>query len=164
MRGTKALLDTLDRLYDAVESGVPKAIADDVEKNATQAQEGFASAQYDGTNDVVVTMDSGPKTWRITASGTATLFIEYGSGITYQHNSGFGDYGMYPPASWSATHSQWLVDPRLSWFKGKWPVPGHKDLWTKGNPSANVMYMTEKALQTSVKLEANRAVERALKK
>ena len=101
MRGTKALLARLDKLKTAIETDVPKVIERHVSEQTTRAMAGFASAQYDGDNDVSVTMETGNKTWRIVASGESVLFIEYGSGITYPHTSEFGNYSAYPPASWS---------------------------------------------------------------
>ena len=162
MRGTKALLDKLDKLKTAIETDVPKTIERYVSEQTTNAMNGFASAQYDGTNDVSVQMETGNKTWRIVASGESVLFIEYGSGITYPHTSEFGNYSAYTPTSWSATHSKWLVEPRVSQFSGNWPVPG-KRMWTKGNKSANVMYETEKALRTGLIIKAKQAVGKAMK-
>ena len=87
MRGQKALLARLDKLKSAIEKDVPQAIEKQVSEQTTRAMTGFASAQYDGDNDVSVMMETGNKTWRIVASGESVLFIEYGSGITYPHTS-----------------------------------------------------------------------------
>lgn len=163
MRGTKALLDKLDRLQDAIEYDIPQAIAKDVDRQTVLTMNGFASAQYDGVNDVVVSMETGNNVWSITASGEAVLFIEYGTGITYPHTSEFGDYSAYPPASWSVNHGQWLVEPKVSKLGGKWPIPGWKNYWTKGNPSANVMYQAENALRTGMLIDARATVGKVLK-
>lgn len=160
MRGQKALLARLDKLKTAIETDVPKTIERFVSEQTTKVMSGFASAQYDGTNDVSVTMETGNKTWRIVASGESVLFIEYGSGITYPHTSGFGNYSSYPPASWSATHGKWLVDPKLSQFGGKWRIRRH--FWTYGNPSANVMYDSHKTLRTNLPTRAKMAIGKAL--
>ena len=161
MRGQKALLARLDKLKSAIEKDVPQAIEKQVSEQTTRAMTGFASAQYDGDNDVSVMMETGNKTWRIVASGESVLFIEYGSGITYPHISEFGNASAYPPTSWSASHGKWLVDPRVSQFGGKWPVPG-KGMWTYGNKSANVMYDTKKALELTLGQRAKIAIGKAL--
>lgn len=161
MRGQKALLARLDKLKTAIETDVPKTIERFVSEQTTKVMSGFASAQYDGDNDVSVMMETGNKTWRIVASGESVLFIEYGSGITYPHISEFGNASAYPPTSWSSTHGKWLVDPRVSQFGGKWPVPG-KGMWTYGNKSANVMYDSHKTLRTNLPTRAKIAIGKAL--
>lgn len=163
MRGTKSLLDRLDKLHDAVAYDAPRIIADEVSNQTTKAMAGFASAEYDGNNDVAVSMETGNNVWRIAASGEAVLFIEYGTGVTYSHTSEFGNAAAYPPASWSASHDKWLVEPRLSKYGGKWPVPGWKGYWTKGNKSANVMYGSLKDLRTNLPTKARMTIGKALK-
>lgn len=146
MRGTKHLLDRLDAINDAIQYGSPQEIAKAVSDQTTRAMNGFAMAEYDGINDVTVDMETGNNTWSINAIGTAVLFIEYGTGVTYSHTSQFGGQ-TYAPASWSASHDRWLVNPKLAKYGGKWPIPGWRHYWTKGNKSANVMYETGKALE-----------------
>ena len=162
MRGAKSLFSRLDKLKDAIQYEVPNAIAKDVSDQTTRAMTGFAMAEYDGINDVTVSMETGNNVWRIVASGESVLFIEYGSGITYPHTSEFGNYSAYTPTSWSATHGKWLVEPKVSKYGGKWPIQGWKGYWTKGNKSANVMYDTKKALQSSLKINAKKAIGKAL--
>lgn len=163
MRGTKSLLDRIDKLHDAVAYDVPRIIADEVSNQTTKAMAGFASAEYDGNNDVAVSMETGNNVWRIAASGEAVLFIEYGTGVTYSHTSEFGNAAAYSPASWSASHDKWLVEPKLSKYGGKWPVPGWKGYWTKGNKSANVMYGSLKDLRTNLPTKARMTIGKALK-
>ena len=99
--------------------------------------------------------------YTIDASGTAVLFIEYGTGIKLKHDSQFGDYGMYPAGSWSATHSQYLTDPdKLKAHHGQWPYAGE---WIDGNPSANVMYNIQKNLEQTLPSEAQQALRKAMK-
>lgn len=161
MRGTKALLKKLDALANAIEADVPKTLEDSVQRRADRVSSQFESAQYTGNNDVVVTMDGNGKTeWSINASGKAVLFIEYGSGVKLPHNSGFGNSGMYPPASWSKEHSEWLTGKRLQRFKGLWPYGGK---WVEGNPSANIMYNAEKNLRQNLILDAKDTVKKVLK-
>ena len=163
MRGTKSLLGKLDKLKDAIAYEIPRVIANNVSDQTTKAMAGFASAEYDGINDVTVSMETGDNVWRIVASGEAVLFIEYGSGIVYPHTSEFGNASAYPPTSWSASHDKWLVDPKVSTYGGKWPVPGWKGYWTKGNKSANVMYESQKTLRTILSVKTKSTIGKALK-
>lgn len=163
MRGTKHLLARLDALQKAVESDVPKTIEDTILNEAAKAEGGFATATYEGNNDVVVSVDgkadAGAGQWDINATGTAVLFIEYGTGIKLPHNSEFGDYGMFPPGSWSMTHSGYLTDPKmLQRHHGQWPYNG---MWTDGNPSANVMYTTQKYLRDYLPMESIKSIRKA---
>lgn len=162
MRGQKALFARLDKLKDAIAYEVPRNIADHVSDQTTKAMTGFASAEYDGVNDVTVSMETEDNTWRIVASGEAVLFIEYGSGITYPHTSEFGNFSAYPPTSWSSMHGKWLVEPKVSKYGGKWPIQGWKGYWTKGNKSANVMYGTKNTLQTALKIDGKKIIGKAL--
>lgn len=50
----------------------------------------FSTAQYDGDNDVLVSLEPIPKGYSILAKGNAAPFIEFGSGV--YHNPG----GTYP--------------------------------------------------------------------
>ena len=165
MRGTKGLLQKIDKMISAVQTDVPKAIGDRALDAKEKAANGFSTADYHGTNDVVVslmedqTVDG--RSWTIDASGTAVLFIEYGTGIKLKHDSQFGDAGMYPPASWSATHSRYLTDPdKLKAHHGQWPYGGE---WTDGNPSANVMYNTQKNLEQTLLPEVKQAFRKAMR-
>lgn len=48
------------------------------------ARMSYSKAQYDGTNDVTVTIEADkPNVVRVVASGKAVLFIEFGTGINY---------------------------------------------------------------------------------
>lgn len=66
------------------------------------AQDNFNNAEYAGTNDVTVTKTQvDENTIKITATGTATNFIEFGTGINYpnshpeaiEHDFIHGTYG-----------------------------------------------------------------------
>ena len=165
MRGTKSLLRSIDKMIGALQTDVPKAIDEEVLNKGAQAEHGFATAQYHGVNDVVVDVDENSvengREWVIRASGEAVLFIEYGTGIKLKHDSQFGDFGMYPPGSWSATHDQFLTDPdKLKAHHGQWPYGGE---WIDGDPSANVMYNTQKSLESTLLTEANYALGKAIK-
>ena len=169
MTGAKSLLAKLDALKTAIETEVPKAIEDEVQDRGEGAKIGFATAQYDGINDVTVSVDNPEQNvWQINAKGTKVLFIEYGSGIKWKHDSQFGDYASYPPTSWSVNHGRYLTDPKkLEKYHGWWRLPGADNkrsaIFTNGNPSANVMYDTKKALQGNLRIKANKPIRGALK-
>lgn len=96
----------------------------------------FASAQYDGTNDVSVRVDSTGSVAVIYAEGEAVAFIEFGSGamMGYGHPDA-GKHGLGP--------GTWSMDEGLG-GKGHWDDPngwyykhGEK---SHGNPPAMAMY------------------------
>lgn len=162
MKGAESLLNRLNKIKDAVETGVPGIIEEKVNSATIDAQNGFIDAKYDGMNDVVVSVESsevnGSHEWNITASGETVMFIEFGTGIKFAHNN---PWEMYEPASWSAEHAGWLVPPTVNKWKGWWPLPhgivGGGGAFTQGNPSNNVMYNTAKKLKTTLPTEAKKA-------
>lgn len=94
----------------------------------------FASAQYDGTNDVSVRVDSNGSVAVIYAEGNAVAFIEFGSGAAL--GGGHPDAGKhgFGPGTWSTGESG----------KGHWDDPngwyyehGKK---SHGNPPAMAMW------------------------
>ena len=74
------------------------------EIGADIAEDRFASAMYDGVNDVVVTVEQIDGGWKILASGEAVCFIEFGSGVFWNPSEphpkrppevvGIGEYGL----------------------------------------------------------------------
>lgn len=86
------------------------------ELGATKAEVGFAAAYYDGNADASITVESdGKNSYRVLASGSTVLFVEFGSGlIGYGHPEphGYGP-GTYPgkghwddPNGWWYAHGQ----------------------------------------------------------
>ena len=169
MKGTRHLLARLDALKNAVDNGVPGAIDQIVRTQGQAVDQGFATAQYEGNNDVVIATDGtagvGQGEWVIDASGTTVLFIEYGSGINLRHDSEFGNFGAYPPASWSASHARFLVPPLVNAWDGWWPVPKGTfagKAWTQGNPSNNVMYQAHKTLRDTLPINGLKPIRDAM--
>lgn len=100
----------------------------------------FHTAQYDGDNDVKTQLSAG-KTVKVTASGEAVAFIEFGTGIVY------GAYGGEIPPE---------VTGRGQYGKGL----GKNQSWFyTGNPGTNGVVMKN---GTSVKTEGNPPAERML--
>ena len=96
----------------------------------------FATAKYDGTNDVSVRVDSTGSVAVIYAEGSAVAFIEFGSGAKEGYGHPLADEHGLGPATWS-------MNEELG-GKGHWDDPhgwyykhGEK---SHGNPPAMAMY------------------------
>ena len=112
----------------------------------------FEQAVYDGTNDVSVTVEPrGNNVRAVVATGKATLFIEFGTGVTYPDNHPeAGELGM-KRGEYGKGHGK-----HRSW--GYYGEPGTNGLLkekknggfvviTHGNPANMSMYETVKELQ-----------------
>lgn len=98
------------------------------------AQAGYAIADYDGVNDVVVSMEETSNGYTVVASGETVGFIEFGTGVKFPEwdNTGMeytppahGTYGK----GQGKNHWGW-------WFKGS---EGAAAQHTFGNPPAEAM-------------------------
>ena len=157
MQGTASVLRRLDAIKSQVEK-LPNEIGEHAKRYASEAQEDYHNAYYVGANDVTVASDQTGKTSTITASGSALLFIEYGTGINIP--------GVKYPAEWSGSHAKFLTDSKkLALFKGWWPLPsdvfGETGVMTEGNPPANVMYETGKRVKEDIPDISKRFIDRA---
>lgn len=129
------------------------------EQGAVKANYEFSKAVYDGTNDVVVRSE--PRSEgraAVVAEGEATLFIEFGSGITYPDS--------HPEAAaLGMVHGQYGY--KLGSNPNGWRYPGEKGpgsngeiipegephagmIKTYGNPANMSMYFTVKELERRV--------------
>lgn len=112
----------------------------------------FSQAVYDGTNDVSVTVEPrGNNVRAVVATGGATLFIEFGAGVTYPDNHPeAGELGM-KRGEYGQGHGK-----QHSW--GYYGDPGTNGVLkekknggfvviTHGNPANMPMYETVKELQ-----------------
>lgn len=104
------------------------------ERGKAVASVKFASAKYDGTNDVSVRVDSTGSVAVIYAEGEAVAFIEFGSGAREGYGHPQADEHGFGPGTWSTGESG----------KGHWDDPngwyythGKK---SHGNPPAMAMY------------------------
>lgn len=126
------------------------------ESGATAANMKFADAVYDGTNDVVVHSEPrGEGKAAVVADGNATLFIEFGSGITHPD--------MHPDAAaLGMIHGQFGY--KLGNNPNGWRYPGEKGpgsngeiipegephagmIKTYGNPANMCMWLTVRDLE-----------------
>lgn len=106
----------------------------------------FASAMYDGNKDVHVDVEETDTGYRIVASGSTALILEFGAGITY----GYGhpqaaEFGMGPGTYPGQKHA---FDPH-GWTIPKY-VPVVGGTHTYGNPPSMTMYNTAKDLRAEV--------------
>jgi len=167
MRGVKNLVSRIEGIKNAISNNIPDAIRKETQTATGIATGLYNSVPYAGTNDVVVsTSEPGKGEFSITASGSATLFLEFGTGIlTPRTGEQLELANQYPPGSWSAEHSQYLTDPeKLKKYQGYWPLPwGGGRLKTKGNPPANAMYQARKHMETNVPVVARVEIKRAFK-
>lgn len=112
----------------------------------------FSQAVYDGTNDVSVTVEPrGNNVRAVVATGGATLFIEFGTGVTYpDDHPEAGELGM-KRGEYGQGHGK-----QHSW--GYYGDPGTNGMLkekknggfvviTHGNPANMPMYETVKELQ-----------------
>lgn len=112
----------------------------------------FERAAYDGTNDISVAVESrGNNARAVVALGSATLFIEFGTGVTYPDNHpeaealGMkrGEYGKGhgKQQSWG-----YYGDPGTNGVLREKKNGGYVVI-TRGNPANMPMYKTVKELQ-----------------
>ena len=106
----------------------------------------FATAVYDGTNDVSVRVDANGSTAVIYAEGAVVAFIEFGSGAR-------DGYGHPDAAKHGFGPGTWSTNPDLG-GKGHWDNP---DGWyykhgekSHGNPPAMAMYDAVQAMTAEI--------------
>ena len=99
------------------------------------ASTGFALADYDGTNDVVVSMEQSGSRVAVKAEGTTVGFIEFGTGIKYPEwdNSGM----KYTPPKHGTFGKGQGKRPHGWWFNPNDSIGAAQH--TYGNPPAEAM-------------------------
>lgn len=137
----KELQDYKRELLEARLSTFVKRLA---ERGVTVAQARFASAQYDGTNDVTVRYEVDGAKATIYAEGNAVAFIEFGTGVKYPtHPSGMFSHGTYGqgkganPNGWVYKGEPGTAGTELTDRNGKVREGVYR---TKGNPPAMAMW------------------------
>ena len=98
------------------------------------ASAGFATADYDGVNDVVVSLEKTATGYKVVASGETVGFIEFGPGVRYPEWNG-SDVAYTPPPHGSYGKGQGK-NPHGWWFKGS---EGAAARHTYGNQPAEAM-------------------------
>lgn len=98
------------------------------------AQAGFSTADYDGINDVAVTMVRTDNGYTVVASGETVGFIEFGTGVRYPE---WDDTGMdYTPPKHGTYGKGQGKNPHGWWFRQN---DGGRANHTYGNPPAEAM-------------------------
>lgn len=144
----KVKIENLDEVLKDIEAykkkfeqNVTEMVNQTTELGRSEATANFSSAKYDGTKDVNVTSKVYKKTGVVTASGESTLFIEFGTGISYPND--------HPEASrLGIEHGSWSEGPE---GKGHWDDPkgwfySHGNR-TWGNPANRCMYNAAKEVE-----------------
>lgn len=151
--GIDELLDALERLPAWLKAKSQELLKRLADEGYQIASAGFSGAQYDGTNDVSVSVEQrGDNARAVVAIGSAALFIEFGTGVRYADNHpesaqngmirGVYGYGFgrlengwrYPEENGAGTNA--VPDEKH---------PGY--LHTYGNPANMSMYNAVKHLQ-----------------
>lgn len=145
--GIDGVLDHLRRLPKDINQRLHLLMERLAEIGIQSASASFASAEYDGVNDVIV--GSAPvwendHTLVIKASGTTVLFIEFGTGITYpSDHPKAGELGMmrgtYGQGKGSRSAWGYYGEPGTN---GRYVRSGELgDVYlTRGNPASRSMY------------------------
>lgn len=98
------------------------------------AQAGFATADYDGINDVSVSMEKTAEGYAVIASGETVGFIEFGTGVKYPE---WDNTGMeYTPPAHGTYGKGYGKNPWGWWFK---QADGGTARHTYGNQPAEAM-------------------------
>lgn len=116
----------------------------------------FSTAVYDGTNDVSVTVEErGENVKAIVATGNATLFIEFGTGVTYaDDHPQAAELGMRR-GEYGKGHGKrkaWGYygdDPGTNGVVKEKP-DGSAVIITRGNPANMPMYKTVRELEENL--------------
>lgn len=98
------------------------------------AQAGFTAADYDGVNDVSVSLEQTGNGYSVVASGQAVGFIEFGTGVKYPE---WDNTGMdYTPPKHGTYGKGQGANPQGWWFKQS---DGARANHTYGNVPAEAM-------------------------
>jgi hypothetical protein len=98
------------------------------------ARPGFAIADYDGVNDVVVSLEETSSGYSVVAAGEAVGFIEFGTGVRHPE---WDNTGMdYTPPKHGTYGKGQGKNPHGWWFKQN---EGGRARHTYGNPPAEAM-------------------------
>lgn len=96
----------------------------------------FSLVEYKGEGNINVTLEKDSAyRWRLVASGSDVLFIEFGTGIVYPSAPNAGEFG-FGPRTWSDTHAQQIEKDLARGGAGGWYYRKEK---VYGNPGAYVM-------------------------
>ena len=88
----------------------------------------------------------------LSASGEDIIFMEFGTGII--HNNGehplTAKFG-YEPSSWSKSHEQNLIPPKVDNQGGRWKTSETGTKWFEGHAPAMGMWNASKEMREKIK-------------
>ena len=141
-----AAAQELRRYAEWVERKEAELITKLAERGRDVASVKFATAVYDGNNDVSVRVDNTGSVAVIYAEGTAVAFIEFGSGAAKGYGHPQASELGFGPGTWSSNEELG--------GKGHWDDPngwyykhGEK---SHGNPPAMAMYDAVQAMTSEI--------------
>lgn len=152
--GVDELLEALEKLQVWLKTKAQELLDRLASEGFQIASAGFSGAEYDGTNDVSVSIeDRGETTKAVVAVGSASLFIEFGTGVKYQtpahpeagqHGMIRGGYGH----GLGRLDSGWRYPEENGAGTGATQDPDHPGyLHTYGNPANMPMYKGAKHIK-----------------
>lgn len=118
----------------------------------------FASAQYDGTNDSVVTIEQIENGYKVIASGKTVAFIEFGTGVHYNSGvsyplekpSGIVGIGEYGKKQGKKDEWRYNGEPGTNGELRTSSRTGETYVVTHGNPAQMPMYYALAKMQGEV--------------
>lgn len=84
--GVQQMIDSVREYREWIKIGCARLLERLTQEGYEVASAVFASAEYDGTNDVTVSVEDRGKIKAVVAVGGTVLFIEFGTGVTYPDN------------------------------------------------------------------------------
>lgn len=146
-------IDELNKYADFIQKQVPVFVQTLADKGVEIAKINFSQAEYDGTNDVTIHTEGEGKSIAVVATGNATLFIEFGTGVlnpadhpdpvAAQYPHGEYGYGLGKLPSWrykGDPGTNGYIDPRYPDY-----------ITTVGNPANASLYHTVEDLKRMFK-------------
>lgn len=149
--------NALDRICEMLKA--PDRILEPLASMAAEeAASKFASAQYDGANDVRVGYEVSDNEAVVTASGSSVMFIEFGTGIYYngwesypgERPAGVAGIGQYGKGHGKQETWTYSGDPGTDGVL-KASKSGRTYVRTHGNPPAAAMYYGAQLAKDNIK-------------
>ncbi len=162
LNGLDKAIAQIKKVEKEIEDKIAKLVERLAEHGLLVAQIYYSTAEYAGDNDVVVRAQRiSDNSWKIIAEGNATLFIEFGTGVTMPdapqaraelksgNPVGHGEYGQGKGAhekGWFYPGTVGNIAPSNTEPSYKYPGLIH----TYGNPATPAMYYTQNQLHRIV--------------
>lgn len=158
VKGLDSALKKLNRItsrMDRIDSYVEKFTCRLAEIGLDKATVSFSEAEYDGTNDVRVTLDvKKPNLIHVVASGKAVLFIEFGTGINYPDDHPLANtlgmvHGEYGKKQGQKESWVYIGEEGTNGKVVRSSESGNA-VRTRGNPASRSMYITAEEIRKNI--------------